>query len=45
VYAVVNAIPAIALCLYGFLTPTMSGSLAFGAGEAGWGGAGRRNAK
>lgn len=32
VYAVVNAVPAIALCLYGFLTPTMAGSLAFGAG-------------
>lgn len=32
VYAVVNALPAISLCLYGFLTPTMTGSLCFGAG-------------
>ncbi|WIA14151.1 hypothetical protein OEZ85_002693 [Tetradesmus obliquus] len=32
VYAIMNAVPAIALCLYGFLTPTMTGSLCFGAG-------------
>eukprot|EP00882_Tetradesmus_deserticola_P025427 GHRQ01027930.1.p1 GENE.GHRQ01027930.1~~GHRQ01027930.1.p1 ORF type:complete len:286 (+),score=75.42 GHRQ01027930.1:607-1464(+) len=32
VYAIINAVPAIALCLYGFLTPTMTGSLCFGAG-------------
>jgi hypothetical protein len=31
-YAIINAVPAIALCLYGFLTPTMTGSLCFGAG-------------
>lgn len=31
-YAIMNAVPAIALCLYGFLTPTMTGSLCFGAG-------------
>jgi len=33
IFAVVNAIPAIALCAYGFFTPTMSGGLAFGTGE------------
>ena len=32
VYAIVNAIPAMALCLYGFLTPGLGGSVAFGAG-------------
>ncbi|KAF6265617.1 beta-carotene hydroxylase [Scenedesmus sp. NREL 46B-D3] len=32
VYAIMNAVPAIALCLYGFLTPTMTGSLCFGGG-------------
>jgi beta-carotene 3-hydroxylase len=32
VFAVVNAVPAIALCAYGFFTPTMSGGLAFGTG-------------
>jgi len=32
VYAVVNAIPAMALCLYGFVTPTLLGGVAFGAG-------------
>ncbi len=32
VYAIINAIPAIGLCLYGFLTPTIGGSLSFGAG-------------
>jgi beta-carotene 3-hydroxylase len=32
VYAIMNAVPAIALCAYGFLTPTMTGSLCFGAG-------------
>lgn len=31
-FAIMNAVPAIALILYGFLTPTMSGSLCFGAG-------------
>jgi beta-carotene 3-hydroxylase len=31
-YAIMNAVPAISLILYGFLTPTMSGSLCFGAG-------------
>lgn len=32
VYAIMNAVPAIWLCLYGFLTPTMTGSMCFGAG-------------
>lgn len=32
IFAVVNAVPAIALCAYGFFTPTMSGGLAFGTG-------------
>jgi hypothetical protein len=31
-FAIMNAVPAIALILYGFLTPTMTGSLCFGAG-------------
>eukprot|EP00775_Hariotina_reticulata_P001486 gene1486-1826_t len=31
-YAIINAVPAISLCLYGFLTPNMTGSLCFGAG-------------
>lgn len=31
-FAVVNAAPAFALCLYGFLTPGLPGSLSFGAG-------------
>jgi len=32
VYAVANAIPAIALCAYGFLTPGMGGGICFGLG-------------
>ena len=32
VYAVANALPATALCAYGFFTPTLGGGLAFGAG-------------
>lgn len=32
VFAVMNAVPAMGLCLYGFLTPTLAGSLCFGAG-------------
>ncbi|KIZ06598.1 hypothetical protein MNEG_1351 [Monoraphidium neglectum] len=32
VYALVNAIPAMGLCLYGFITPSLAGSLCFGAG-------------
>ncbi|KAK9829178.1 hypothetical protein WJX72_004346 [[Myrmecia] bisecta] len=32
IFAVVNAVPAMGLCLYGFLTPTLVGSLCFGAG-------------
>ncbi|GBF98825.1 beta-carotene hydroxylase [Raphidocelis subcapitata] len=32
IYAVINAVPAMGLCLYGFLTPTLLGSLSFGAG-------------
>lgn len=32
VYAVANALPAMALCAYGFLTPNIYGGLAFGAG-------------
>ncbi|GBF99089.1 beta-carotene hydroxylase [Raphidocelis subcapitata] len=32
VYAVVNAVPAIALCSYGFLNATLPGALCFGAG-------------
>eukprot|EP00878_Enallax_costatus_P005285 GHUV01005552.1.p1 GENE.GHUV01005552.1~~GHUV01005552.1.p1 ORF type:complete len:299 (+),score=46.51 GHUV01005552.1:227-1123(+) len=31
-YAIINAVPAMSLCLYGFLTPTLPGSLCFGAG-------------
>jgi beta-carotene 3-hydroxylase len=31
-FAVINAAPAFGLCLYGFLTPGMPGSLSFGAG-------------
>eukprot|EP01025_Chloroclados_australasicus_P066294 TRINITY_DN90_c2_g1_i2.p1 TRINITY_DN90_c2_g1~~TRINITY_DN90_c2_g1_i2.p1 ORF type:complete len:855 (-),score=84.66 TRINITY_DN90_c2_g1_i2:386-2809(-) len=32
IYAVVNAVPAMALCLWGFFTPGEIGGLAFGAG-------------
>ena len=32
VFAIVNAVPAMGLCAYGFLTPTMLGGLCFGAG-------------
>ncbi|KAL3162544.1 hypothetical protein ABBQ32_010198 [Trebouxia sp. C0010 RCD-2024] len=32
VFAIVNAVPAMGLCLYGLLTPTMAGGLCFGAG-------------
>ena len=32
IFAVANAIPAFALCLYGFLQPTLVGGLCFGAG-------------
>lgn len=32
VFAVVNAIPAMALCAYGFLTPGVGGGLCFGTG-------------
>lgn len=32
VYALANALPATALCAYGFFTPTLVGGLAFGAG-------------
>ncbi|EFJ41365.1 beta-carotene hydroxylase chloroplast precursor [Volvox carteri f. nagariensis] len=32
IYAVVNAVPAMALCLYGFLTPHVTGGVCFGAG-------------
>jgi hypothetical protein len=31
-YALMNAVPAMGLCLYGFLTPSLTGSLCFGAG-------------
>ena len=34
VFAVVNAVPAIGLCAYGFLTPTILGGVCFGAGES-----------
>ena len=34
IFAVVNAIPAIALCAYGFFTPTMLGGVAFGSGAS-----------
>ena len=32
IYALANALPAMALCLYGFLRPDMWGALCFGAG-------------
>ena len=32
VFAIINAGPAIGLCLYGFLTPSLLGGLCFGAG-------------
>ena len=32
IYAIVNAVPAMALCLYGFLRPDIVGGLCFGAG-------------
>ncbi|BDA45578.1 beta-carotene 3-hydroxylase, chloroplastic (Fragment) [Coccomyxa sp. Obi] len=32
IYAICNAVPAISLCLYGFLTPTLMGGVCFGAG-------------
>lgn len=32
VYALINALPAVSLCAYGFITPGLPGSLAFGAG-------------
>jgi beta-carotene 3-hydroxylase len=32
VFAIVNAIPAMGLCAYGFLTPNVGGGLCFGAG-------------
>ena len=32
IFAALNAAPAMGLCLYGFLTPTLAGGLAFGAG-------------
>eukprot|EP00877_Chromochloris_zofingiensis_P007735 jgi/Chrzof1/3214/Cz12g16080.t1_CHYB[v5.2] len=32
IFAVINAVPAFSLCLYGFLTPNLVGSLCFGAG-------------
>ncbi len=31
-YAIINALPAMALCLYGFMTDTLAGSMCFGAG-------------
>ena len=34
VFAIINAGPAIGLCLYGFLTPTLIGGLCFGAGRS-----------
>ena len=33
VFAVVNAVPAIALCAYGFFSPTIMGGVAFGSGK------------
>ena len=33
VFAIVNAVPAIALLAYGFFTPTISGGIAFGGGK------------
>ena len=32
IYALANALPAMALCAYGFFTPTLTGGLCFGAG-------------
>ena len=32
IFAVVNAVPAMSLCLYGFLRPDIVGSICFGAG-------------
>uniref|UniRef100_A0A7S0S1S3 beta-carotene 3-hydroxylase n=1 Tax=Chlamydomonas leiostraca TaxID=1034604 RepID=A0A7S0S1S3_9CHLO len=32
IYAIMNAVPAMALCLYGFITPNIVGGLCFGAG-------------
>jgi beta-carotene 3-hydroxylase len=32
VYAIANALPAMALCLYGFLRPDVLGGMCFGAG-------------
>ena len=32
IYALANALPATALCAYGFFTPTLAGGLCFGAG-------------
>lgn len=32
IFAIINAVPAIALCLYGFITPTLFGGICFGAG-------------
>jgi len=32
IFAVMNAVPAMALCLYGFLTPSMIGGMCFGTG-------------
>ena len=34
VFAIINAVPAFSLCLYGFLTPTLFGGVCFGAGMA-----------
>lgn len=31
-FAITNAVPAMGLCLYGWLTPTLAGGLCFGAG-------------
>ena len=33
IFAIINAVPAFSLCLYGFLTPTLFGGVCFGAGE------------
>ena len=32
IFAVINGVPAMILCLYGFLTPGVPGGLCFGAG-------------
>lgn len=32
IYAVMNGVPATALCAYGFFTPGLTGSMCFGAG-------------